>query len=396
MIDSAIKHVDLELNATLLAMSASFTDVTAFNNFPANVTEEHFRMLASIVESSEDAIISKDLRGIIKSWNFGAQKIFGYTQEEAVGKSITMLIPPDRQHEEQMILDRIYRGEQVKHFETIRMAKDGRHLHISLMISPIRNGKGEVIGASKIARDITESVRLKQQLQEYTEKLKELNSYKDEFIGIASHELKTPLTTIKAYLQLIERDLKDEVLLKYLNSTLQHVGKITRLVSELLDITRVQTGKLEFNFSDFNFGELLEEAVQAVQQPNPTHRIICQESSVNILIHADRHRLEQVIINLLSNAVKYSPGTDKVIVNVKKEDSHILVSIQDFGMGIPSSELDHLFSRFYRIKGLASIQGLGMGLYISKEIIKGHKGEIWVESESGKGSTFYFRIPLRP
>ena len=387
----------MRVDATSLTMTTSFPEGNAHNKLPANVTEEHFRMLASIVEFSEDAIISKDLRGIIKSWNSGARKIFGYLAEEVVGKSITILIPPDRHHEEQDILDRIYRGEQVKHFETIRMTKDGRYIPISLTISPVKNDKGEVIGASKIARDITESHRLKQQLAEYTEKLKELNSYKDDFIGIASHELKTPLTTIKAYLQLLERELKEETQRQYLNTALQHIGKITRLVSELLDVTKVQAGKLEFNFSDFDFHDLLLEGIQAVQQTNPTHQILYEDQPVNIPIHADQHRLEQVIVNLLSNAVKYSPGANKVIVNVKKEESHILVSIKDFGIGIPAGELNNLFSRFYRVRGVeASIQGLGMGLYISKEIIKGHKGEIWVESELGKGSTFYFRIPLRP
>ncbi|HEX9509198.1 MAG TPA: PAS domain S-box protein [Puia sp.] len=367
-----------------------FYDITKYKS-----TEEHFRVQASIVASSEDAIISKDLTGIIKSWNYGAHKIFGYTEKEAVGKPITMLIPPDRQDEEEMILNRIYKGEQVKHFETIRVTREGKYIPISLTISPIKNDKGEVIGASKIARDISESRQLQQQLQEYTEKLNQLNSYKDEFIGIASHELKTPLTTIKAYLQLLERELQDEMHQLYVNKTLHHVEKLTRLVSELLDVSKIQAGKLEFNFTDFYFNELLNEAIQAVQQTNPTHRILYKEEMTDIRIHADQHRLEQVIINLLSNAIKYSPHADEVRVHAIKEGNHILVSIKDFGIGIPSSELDKLFSRFFRVKGLSpNIQGLGMGLYISDEIIKGHKGKMWVESELGKGSTFYFSLPL--
>jgi len=367
-----------------------FYDITSYK-----AMEEHSRLQASIVESSEDAIISKDLKSIIKSWNHGAEKIFGYTEKEAVGRSVTMLIPPDRLHEEQEILGRIYRGEQVKHFETIRLTKDGKKIPISLTISPIKNNRGEVIGASKIARDITESTRLKQQLQENAEKLEQLNSYKDEFIGIASHELKTPLTTIKAYLQLLQRELKEETQQQFVTTTLNHVSKLTRLVSELLDVSKVQAGKLAFNFEDFDFDELLKEGIQAIQQTNQTHQIICEDCPENTLIRADRHRLEQVIINLLTNAIKYSPNADKVIIHVTKEENNILVSVKDFGMGIPSSELDKLFSRFFRVEGLPpNIQGLGMGLYISNEIIKGHQGKMWVESEWNKGSVFYFRLPL--
>lgn len=368
-------------------------------NHPArtfmDAADDHFRVLASIVESSSDAIISKDLTGIIKSWNTGACKIFGYSEKEAVGKSITMLIPPERQDEEQMILDRIYRGEAVKHFETIRVRKDGTLIPISLTISPVKNSKGEIIGASKIARDISEKVKLQQQLQEYAEKLRESNAHKDEFIGIASHELKTPLSSIKAYLQLLERELKEEAHQQYVNRTLHHVDKLTRLVSELLDVSKIQSGKLEFNFSEFNLGELLAEGIESVRQTNRTHQVQLEGPVPELIIRADRHRLEQVLINLLSNAIKYSPGADRVIVRAKKEETQLLVSVQDFGFGIPATELGNIFTRFYRVTGMpANIQGLGMGLYISHEIIKGHKGKMWVESELGKGSTFYFSLPL--
>lgn len=360
-----------------------------------NPEDHHLRMLASIVEFSDDAIISKDLNGIIKSWNAGASKIFGYTEQEAVGRSVTMLIPPERQDEEKMILDRIYRGEQVKHFETIRVRKDGTRLPISLTISPIKNDKGKVIGASKIARDITEKVWLQQQLQEYAEKLKESNAHKDEFIGMASHELKTPLSSIKAYLQLLDPEIKEEEHKQFVNRALHHVEKLTRLVAELLDISKIQAGKLEFNFSEFDFDELLQESIEAIQQTNPTHHILCSQRVKEIIIHADRHRVEQVIINLLSNAIKYSPNSDMIIVRTAREGDYIQVSITDYGLGIPAGDLDKIFSRFFRVAGLPSnIQGLGMGLHISHEIVAGHRGKMWVESQLGIGSTFYFSLPV--
>jgi len=357
-------------------------------------TETATKRLAAIVDSSDDAIISKTLRGVITSWNFGAEKIFGYTEQEALGKHITMLIPPELQQEEDVIINKIRSGERVDHFETIRVTKNGKRLNISLTVSPIKNDKGEVVGASKIARDITEKVEIENRLKQYTTKLKELNSAKDEFIGMASHELKTPLTSINAYLQLLDKTVQNKQAKVFLAKTMRQVGKLSRLISDLLDISKIEAGKLQLSPTAFNADSLIDEAVENVQQITATHKIIRENRLGDIEIMADRARIEQVLINFLTNSIKYSPGKDKVLVSTFFKNEQFTVAVKDFGIGVPASEAKKIFDRFYRVQELnPTLAGLGIGLYISQEIIERHHGKVWLESQPGKGSTFYFRIP---
>lgn len=350
--------------------------------------------LAAIVESSEDAIISKTLSGIITSWNKGAQRIFGYEDKEIIGKPINILIPATHQKEETTIIEKIKKGEKVDHFETMRVDKHGKQINISLTVSPIKNEKGEIIGASNISRDITQKVKTDKQLRIYNEKLKELNNYKDEFLTMASHELKTPLTVIKANLGLLQLKLNDDVSTEFVNRTMAQVNKLSDLISDLLDISKVQSGKLKLNFTSFDLKELLTETVQNIQQTSPTHKIIIETTHDNLPVVADAMRLEQVIINVVTNAIKYSPASDKVIIQATSQDDFVTISIKDFGIGIPKKALKKVFSRFFRVKETSSkFLGSGIGLYISYEIIKKHKGKMWVDSEENKGSTFYFTIP---
>lgn len=360
-------------------------------------TETAIRRLAAIVDSSDDAIISKTLQGVITSWNFGAEKIFKYTEQEAIGKHITILIPPELQKEEDVIIGKIRSGERLDHFETIRMTKNGERLNISLTVSPIINEKGEVVGASKIARDITEKVAIENQLKEYTEKLKELNSAKDEFIGMASHELKTPLTSINAYLQLLDRTVQNKQAKNFLTKTMHQVRKLSRLVSDLLDVSKIEVGKLQLNPILFNVDDLIDEAIENVQHITASHKLIRENRLGNVQVSADRPRIEQVLINFLTNAIKYSPGRDRVLINADYKNGQLTVAVKDFGIGVPLEEAEKIFTRFYRVQELnPTLAGLGIGLYISREIIERHHGKIWLESEPGKGSTFYFRIPSMP
>jgi len=360
-------------------------------------TETAIRRLAAIVDSSDDAIISKTLQGVITSWNFGAEKIFKYTEQEAIGKHITILIPPELQKEEDAIIGKIRRGERLDHFETIRMTKNGERLNISLTVSPIINEKGEVVGASKIARDITEKVEIENQLKEYTKKLKELNSAKDEFIGMASHELKTPLTSINAYLQLLDRTVQNKQAKSFLAKTMHQVRKLSRLVSDLLDVSKIEVGKLQLNPAPFNVDDLIDEAIENVQHITASHKLIRENRLGDVQVSADRPRIEQVLINFLTNAIKYSPGRDRVLISADYKNSQLTVAVKDFGIGVPPEEAEKIFTRFYRVQELnPTLAGLGIGLYISLEIIRRHHGKIWLESEPGKGSTFYFRIPSMP
>jgi PAS domain S-box-containing protein len=224
---------------------------------------------------------------------------------------------------------------------------------------------------------------------------KQNEAKKDEFISIASHELKTPLTNIKSFIQLAERQLNTPALaLNFLQKADYHVGNLQLLISDLLDVSKINAGMITYNYADFNFNNLLKESVEAVRATSKQHKIIL-ESDVDVDFSGDRFRIEQVVNNFLNNAIKYSPDADKVVLKATIQDGNIIVSVEDFGIGIEEEHLNKIFERFYRVDNTATkYQGLGLGLFISSEIIKRHKGSFWIESVPGKGSTFYFLLPL--
>lgn len=228
----------------------------------------------------------------------------------------------------------------------------------------------------------------------------ELQRKKDEFIGIASHELKTPLTSIKAYIQLLERELQGgnsntTHLLNFVLKTNNHISRLEALIAQLLDVSKIQAGKLQYVMEPFSFDEMVKDTADAMQHIAVGHKIIIN-GSAGIAVEGDRQRLEQVLTNYLTNAVKYSPGADKVLINVTKDDQNVIVEVRDFGIGISEEHQQHLFDRFFRVEDRTHrFSGLGIGLYISKEIITRHHGKVWVKSEVGKGTSFFFSIPLR-
>jgi signal transduction histidine kinase len=218
---------------------------------------------------------------------------------------------------------------------------------------------------------------------------------KDEFMSIASHELKTPLASVKAYVQLLDRSLgNDEKIKGYLDRTLAQINKLNNLIVDLLDTSRIENGRLKFNESLFNFKKLLKESVEMISQIYPDYKIRVSGES-DVLIKGDERRLEQVILNYMTNAVKYSPDNRDIELHTSVKDNFLIVSVRDFGIGIPKENQTDVFRKFYRVDGTAGrFQGLGVGLYICFEIIRRHKGNCWLESEVGKGSTFYFSLPI--
>jgi len=359
--------------------------VTGFFKIAGGKNEQRSNdMLAAIIESSSDAIISKNLEGIITSWNQGAERIFGYKQNEAIGKSISIIIPETKLGEEKQIIERILKSERINHFETIRKTKEGREINVSLAVSPVKDKSGKIIGASKVARDITERTAVEQQI----------SNYKDEFMAMASHELKTPLTVIKANLQILESVMRADDKICFVNNTLRQVDKLTELISNLFDVSKIQAGELELEPAIFDFSEFIEEVIDSVRQTSPSHKIILKTVDKKLIVKADRNRLEQVVINMVSNAIKYSPNAKEITIDVLPKDQEIVVKVSDVGIGIPPEDIDKVFIRFFHGRGLAStFPGSGTGLYISSEIIGRHGGRMWVESEPGKGSDFYFSIP---
>jgi PAS domain S-box-containing protein len=363
------------------------------NTSPAHNPLPESKLLAAIVDSSDDAIISKDLQGTITSWNKAAEKIFGYTPEEAIGRNIRMLLPKNLLGEEDMIIEKIKKGEKVIHYETIRLKKNGTPLHISLTVSPIKDPNGNIIGASKISRDITEKVMAQKELESTNQKLEELHKFKDHFIAIATHEFKTPLTVIKANLQLLEMQVKTTEYKGITERTLKQVDKLTSLIADLLDVSKMQLGQLEINPTQFDLVALTKEVIDNLQI-TASHTITSHFPEQPIMVCADRARIEQVIINMLSNAIKYAPDSKKIIVSAKEENDKVIFSVQDFGMGIPEKDIENIFTRFFRVKEIASsFSGSGIGLYISDQIMRAHNGRIWVNSKPGEGSTFYFMLP---
>ena len=544
--------------------------ITGGINTLVDITEKHLNetrqaMFAAIIESSEDAIVSKTLDGIITSWNRSAEKMFGFSEAEILGKSIMTIIPYNRRQEEDLIIGKIRKAEKVEHYETYRLTKAGIEIPVSLTISPIKNSNGEVIGASKIARNISkqkdaeenllryannletlnavnnmisEHLDVQEILQQVTdvttqvtgaafgaffynkldengqsymlytlsgapreaferfgmprntavfdhtftgegtvradditkdprygknaphygmpkghlpvvsylavsvisksgevigglfyghpepgrftvhherlvesvakqaaialenaklyEEIQKLNSKKDEFIGLASHELKTPVTSLSGYLQIINRRLQaDDVNKSFIEKALVQINKLTILISDLLDVSKIETGQLPLSFTKFDLLQLVNEVTELTQYSAHTHTLKLNARAKTLIVTADRQRIEQVIINLLSNAIKYSPGGGSVDISVSENDGKALISVRDFGLGISKDQQERIFNRFYRVEDMAAhISGLGIGLFISKEIIIRHGGRLGLESEEGKGSVFFFEIPL--
>ncbi len=355
--------------------------------------EKKQAMLAAIIDSSEDAIISKTLTGRITSWNKAAEKLFGYTEQEVIGKHISILLPEERLKEEDLIISRIMAGDTVDHFPTVRKTKDGKEIDISLTISPIRDRQNNIIGASKIARDISKQKETEQALKDTNLELQKLNIYKDQFIGLASHELKTPLTTIQAYFSLIERypERSGEFTVK----GQRQLTRLTNLINDLLDVSKIQTGKLAIQRAPCSLLGMIHNTIEAVQSSSRSHTIVPELPDVDTIINIDELRIEQVLINLLTNAIKYSPRADTVIIRAHTTPADVIISVHDKGHGLTKTDIGKIFTRFYRVNNPDSVaSGLGIGLHISQHIVAQHGGKIWVESEPGKGSVFYFSIPV--
>ena len=242
-----------------------------------------------------------------------------------------------------------------------------------------------------------ENARLYEEVKKDIEERIEIDRRKDEFISIASHELKTPVTSLKAYTQILQTTFdedKNEKASAMLAKMDKQIDKLTGLIVDLLDVTKINKGEMVFDFEEIDVNELIMEIAEEIQRTTPNHEIKLELNHCK-KIKGDRNRIGQVIVNFTSNAIKYSPGKDKIVVSSKCDDNTVSISVKDFGIGIPKSEHDHIFKRFYRVPGKNNytFPGLGLGLYICSEIIKRHNGNISFESKEGKGSTFYFEIP---
>jgi PAS domain S-box-containing protein len=364
-------------------------------------TQRDALRLASIVESSDDAIVSKDVNGIVTSWNAAAERMFGFTASEMVGQSIRRLIPLDRQQEEDEVLSRIRRGERVEHYETIRQRKDGGLLPVSLTVSPIRNQHGTVVGASKIARDISERERAEQERQRLLTIAREASRLKDEFLATLSHELRTPLNAIVGYVRMLQSDLlTGEKRTRALDTVARNVTSLTQIVEDVLDVSRIISGKLRLNVQPVELPPVIQNAVETVRPAADAKgvRLVTIVDPRTTPVTGDPERLQQILWNVLSNAVKFTPRRGLVQVRLERVNSHVEISVSDSGAGIPAEFLPHVFERFRQADAGINRErgGLGLGLAITRHLVELQGGQIFAESDGpGKGSTFRIELPLR-
>jgi PAS domain S-box-containing protein len=349
-------------------------------------TENDLAHLASLVESSSDAIWSSTLDNKIVSWNKGAELMYGYSAKEMIGRShnvIDLVVPQEKIHEREDITKRIQKGEHIHALESIRRTKDGRLIDVSMTVSPLKDTEEKIVGLSAIVRNISAQ--------------KEQEKLKDEFISMASHELKTPITSMKMFLDILSNYLGEEnnEAQQYVKRIEDQANKMKDLVNDLLDVSRIGTGKLRFNNEKFRLDEIVKDTIESIQPAAKKHTLVFK-NSISLPVYGDKFRIYQVVTNLLNNAIKYSPRSKKVIITAKAVEDQAVVSVRDFGIGIAKDKQKKIFEKLYQVTDpeVKTFPGLGMGLYISNEIVLGHTGKMWVKSKKGKGSTFYFSLQL--
>jgi PAS domain S-box-containing protein len=411
--------------------------------------------LAAIVESSDDAIIGKTLDSVIRSWNDGARRIFGYEASEVIGRPIYVIIPPELHHEEAEIIARLRKGERVDHYETVRLRKDGTHVDVSLSVSPIRDAAGELIGAAKVARDVTEAKRLQrserellEQLQELTSELEqqideaqslqeeieqannelaesledaeaareqaeiarrdadaarrtaeEANAAKSQFLATMSHELRTPLNAIVGYVELLEMGVHGPLTgaqCEDLARIRRSEETLHRLIEDVLSFARLESGKLEYRYEDVVLDRFLV-TLEGFFAPRLAQKKLgyrFDPSGAAVTVSMDRDKVEQILLNLLSNAVKFT-DRGRIDVRCAVDDHTFRIEVKDTGRGIQATVMDSIFEPFTQGDGSLTrpAEGTGLGLSISRQLARAMGGDIAVESVWGEGSVFALVLP---
>jgi PAS domain S-box-containing protein len=411
--------VRLRKNGTLIDVAVSISPVRAENGkivgaskVARDISETKRTtaadvLLAAIVNSSDDAIISKTLDGTITSWNLGAERIFGYAAVEIVGQSVFNLIPADRHDEEPLIIARLRAGERIDHFETVRLRKNGESFPISLTISPIRSRDGTIVGASKIVRDITELKELTRDREALLEseriarsQAEHANRMKDEFLSTVSHELRTPLNAIVGWTEVLATGGHDQ------NEVVHGIEVIKRnalaqaqLIEDLLDLGRISSGKMVLNTESVNLKVIANDAIASLQHAADMKRISLKASFEDFrsVMIGDPPRLQQIIWNLLTNAIKFTDSGGQVTIALAQSGSNVNLTVSDSGRGISPEFLPFLFERFRQADASTKRKtgGLGIGLALVKNLVELHGGKVRAESAGlGRGATFVVTLPV--
>jgi PAS domain S-box-containing protein len=380
-------------SGTVIGASEIARDITGLRQ-----AERASAYLSAIIESSDDAIVSKDLSGFITSWNGAAERIFGYTAAEIIGRHITLVIPADRLEEEDKILAALKAGERIDHYETVRRHKSGQPVQVSLTVSPIRDGTGKIIGASKVARDISERIKTEQALKESSRK-------KDEFMANMSHELRTPMNAVIGLASLLKSmDLPDQAR-KFVDTLKLSADNLMDLINDLLDFAKIESESFTVENIEFNLGEQIDKAVSVTSVKAREKNLALTVTYATLLRHyymGDPLRIQQVLMNLLSNAIKF---TEKGQISVHvaatpaaaPDMSNIVLKITDTGIGIPADKLETIFEKFTQADSSITRKygGSGLGLAIARACAEKMGGTIEVESQLGVGTTFQVTLPLK-
>jgi two-component system sensor kinase FixL len=361
--------------------------------------EETRKNLAAIVESSDDAILSKTLEGKITSWNAGAEKVYGYSASEIVGQNVSTLAPTDLKEEVTGILERLKRGESVDHLETARMTKDGRQIDVSLTISPIRDERGTIIAASTIARDITARKRAEFEALQQRSELARLSrvTMLGQLSGSLAHELNQPLGAILRNTEAAELLLQEPSPdLEETRAILSDIGKDSQRAGAVIEGMRSMLERRQVEQNVIDLDGLVKEVIRLVQPDAGSRqaRVVLEDSSSKLFVHGDRVQLQQVLLNLLLNALDAvadcAAGRRQITVRVQNARTRVEVSVSDTGHGIPTDKLARIFEPFFTTKP----NGIGIGLPISRTIVEVHGGSIRAENSPGGGARFYFTLPV--
>lgn len=407
--------------------------LTALTDISEIAGDENGELITSaMIEYSDDSIITTLLDGVIINWNPAATALFGYSDQEAIGRHINLLIPEERLEEEQLIIQRIRDGGKVSHYETIRISREGRAIPVSLTVSALKDPSGEIIGIIKVARDISVQLEDRQQLKDYSlhleevvrartrsledtvadlkqakaqltaslEKEKELNQLKSRFVSMASHEFRTPLSAVQLSAALIEKYLAKALYAgagTHLQKIKNAVTTLNGILNDFLSLEKLEGGKVSTAFSDVDLQEFAVAVTEEMQLlVRPGQQICYAHGGSTARVVLDPSLLHNCLINLLSNAIKYSPEGARIDLFTTITDGGCKITVKDEGIGIPEEEQHQLFEAFFRANNTTGIQGTGLGLNIVSRYVSLMNGHIGFESLPGKGTKFTLSFPLHP
>ncbi|HJR75799.1 MAG TPA: PAS domain-containing sensor histidine kinase [Nitrospiraceae bacterium] len=351
------------------------------------------------------AILILDVDGIVKTWNAGAELMKGYRAEEIIGHSFTRFFPAadiDEGKPRKLLQKAAHEGRVID--EGWRIRKDGSRFWAYVVLTALYNEAGTVKGYAKITSDLTERKRVEeelhhalQRLEDANKRLEELDHLKSLSISVASHEVRSPLTAIKGYidnlLEGVAGQLPDQVT-HYLTRIGYNTDRVIRLTNMLLDLSRIEAGEMPLDLDDVSIAQVVTDVLRDFESAAKSKAITIQAVDlVDVPVRADRHRLEQVLHNLMHNALKFTPKSGDVVVqSTMTDDQQVTITVTDTGCGIPPAHQEKVFQKFHRAPSPVQ-EGMGLGLAITKSLVELHGGKIWVESQPGRGSKFSFTLP---